>query len=156
MKSLSVKSGVILIGLAIFGYAELCKAEDAWVLWLRHNFEVYWAKDQIDSAGKVIATKGYANDFFQRTWELLDAFPTYDQCQKVMKEKIEHERKWFGDDFDYTNSDVFKNFDFNVLIRQQSFGDKDSFHLYSYRKDGSYDKRHWSWKCLPDAIDPRM
>jgi hypothetical protein len=31
MKSLSVRLRIILIGLAIFGNAEVCKAESAWV-----------------------------------------------------------------------------------------------------------------------------
>jgi hypothetical protein len=155
MKSLLGKLGVVLIGLIIFTCAEVWGAESAWVLWFRYNFETYWAKDQIDKDGKVIATKGYMNDFFLRTWEVVDAFPTYGQCQKVMKEKIEYERKWFGDDFDYTKSDVFKDYDFNILLKQQSFIDKDSFQLNSYRKDGSYDKRYWKWKCLPETIDPR-
>jgi hypothetical protein len=62
MKSLLGKSGFILIiGLVIFGYAEVCNAECAWVLWIQvgNRVEGRWYPPQ---------------------WKILSAFPTYDLC----------------------------------------------------------------------------
>ena len=61
MKSLSVRLGVILIGLAIFGYAEVCNAQCAWVLWIKmgNRVEGIWYPPQ---------------------WQIHSAFPTYDLC----------------------------------------------------------------------------
>lgn len=55
MKSLPVKLGVILIGLFIFGYGEVCNAQGAWVLWQ-----------------KAEVTK--------TTWVIEGAFPSYNVC----------------------------------------------------------------------------
>ena len=61
MKSLLVKLGVILIGLAIFGYTEACNAECAWVLWKQLGLRVEgrWQEPR---------------------WQIDSAFPTYDLC----------------------------------------------------------------------------
>ena len=59
MKSLL---GVILIGLVIFSYAEVCKAECAWVLWQKYC--------------------RYSDDMWC-SWEVQAAYPALDQCTKA-------------------------------------------------------------------------
>ena len=66
MKSLLCKLEVILIGLVIFGYAEVCRAEGAWVLW-----------------------KSDSNDGHLH-WQVNDAFPSYEKCKQA--QRIECER----------------------------------------------------------------
>lgn len=71
MKSLSVKVVVILIGLAIFGYAEVCKAQSAWVLWEKMEFSAF-------EKGK--------NQHFIVSWRILGAVPKYEEClEKLSK-----------------------------------------------------------------------
>lgn len=65
MKSLSVRLGVIFIGLIIFSYAEVCKAQCAWVLW-KH----------VDN-----------NVSGQRSWELIKAFTEHKQCIQILSRK---------------------------------------------------------------------
>ena len=80
MKSLSVKLGVILIGLAIFGYAEVCRAERAWVLWLKFE-SMSFVKDK----PPIITEK----------WELIAAVPKYEQCLIMQKDIFEKQIKGF-------------------------------------------------------------
>jgi len=61
MKALSVKLGVILIGLIIFSYMEVSRGECAWVLWKQEGSRV---------EGK----------WYPPQWEIDSAFPTYDLC----------------------------------------------------------------------------
>lgn len=70
MKPLSVKLGVILIGFAIFGYAEVCRAECAWVLWL------------IDTDNQI---------------QVLNAFPSYEQCKQAQQISCERQSKAIKD-----------------------------------------------------------
>lgn len=69
MKSLLVKLGIVLIGLAIFGYSEMCRADGAWVLW----------------------EKNYR--YAPLEWRIEGAYPSYDACVKkemeACKEKEE-------------------------------------------------------------------
>ena len=65
MKSLSVRLGVVLIGLAMFGCAEVCKAQCAQVLW--QKLEVY-------ESGKFKPERGY-------NWVVVGAFSTENQCR---------------------------------------------------------------------------
>jgi hypothetical protein len=70
MRSLLVKLGVILIiGLALFSYAEVCGAEGAWVLW-----------------------ESYSNDGYLH-WEVNDAFPSYEKCKQGQHIKCERLRE---------------------------------------------------------------
>lgn len=80
MKSLSVKLGVIFVlsGLAIFGNAEVCKAQCAWVLW--EELELFSIKDGKPTDNVV--------------WKLIVATPKYEQClenQRRLFEKIKKE-----------------------------------------------------------------
>ena len=79
MKSLLVMLGVILIGLLILGYAELCGAGDAWVLW--HSVRM------ITNAG--------SSDFH---WEILAVYTTQAECKShaYMNEDFARkmEKKW--------------------------------------------------------------
>jgi len=69
MKSLSVKLGVILvIGLLIFTYEEMCKAQCAWVL---------WESQYINQEGKVVNPG---------EWNIITAYPRYEQCLERQKE----------------------------------------------------------------------
>ena len=63
MKSLLVKLGVILIGLAIFCYGDVCRAECAWVLWIGQDKKV---------GSNTI-------------WTVEAAFPSYELCIKRIK-----------------------------------------------------------------------
>jgi hypothetical protein len=72
MKSLLVKLGVILIiGLAIFSYVEVCRAEGAWVLW--ENLGI-----RLPSFGKPDWSG----------WKLERAYPTYEMCIKEANYRI--------------------------------------------------------------------
>jgi len=71
MKSLSVKLGVILIGLIILGYAEVCNAQCAWVLWERQYM--------VTEEGKV-ANPG--------EWGIVAAYPKYEQCFERQKKEF--------------------------------------------------------------------
>ena len=71
MKSLSFKLGVILIGLAIFGYVEVANAQCAWILWENSHPNV---SDQ---------------------WMMRNGFQTYDQCKKAKKDIYETTKKEF-------------------------------------------------------------
>jgi hypothetical protein len=62
MKSLLVRLGVILIGLTIFGYAEVCNAQN-WVLW--------------EGIDKNIGSK--------TIWTVESAFPSYELCINRIK-----------------------------------------------------------------------
>lgn len=69
MKSLSVKWGVILIiGLTICGYAELCNAQN-WVLWAYTK----------TSDGK---------NWQGENWQILEAFPSYELCMKAWDRSV--------------------------------------------------------------------
>jgi hypothetical protein len=59
------KLGIILIGLIILGYAEVCNAQCAWVLW--QKLEVY-------ESGKFKAERSY-------NWMIVGAFSTENQCR---------------------------------------------------------------------------
>ena len=72
MKSSLVKLGVILIGLAIFGYAEMWGAECAWVLWEKEMRE------------------GQPYDC-----KILEAYPKYDQCEEAQKDWLEQQKEGF-------------------------------------------------------------
>jgi hypothetical protein len=63
MKSSSIGLGVLLIGLLVFGYAEVCRAEGAWVLW-----------EGID--------KKVGSDTI---WTIESAFPSYKLCTDRIK-----------------------------------------------------------------------
>jgi hypothetical protein len=65
MKSLLTKLGVILIGLTVFGYAELCNAQN-WGLWQYVRSEKLHAE----------------------YWENLGAFPSYELCIKEWDKKV--------------------------------------------------------------------
>lgn len=80
MKSLSVKLGVILIGLAIFAYAEPCKGQCAWVLWIRYE--------------KLMIEEGKA-PVQKVDWELISAVPKYEQCMLMQKELYEKQKKFW-------------------------------------------------------------
>jgi len=57
VKSLSVKLGVILIGLILFGYTEVCNAQN-WVLWVGKC-------KKVDS---------------KTEWTIDSAYPSYEKC----------------------------------------------------------------------------
>lgn len=67
MKSLLV---VVLVGIIVFGYAELCNAQCAWVLWKRGGSHI------------------------EIRWFIEDAFPTYEKCKQnqLVQCKREHKR----------------------------------------------------------------
>lgn len=69
MKSLFVKLGVILIGLTIFGYAEACKGQCAWVLWEQR---AYYRIEKDEPIERIY-------------WEIIGAFPKYEQCLERKK-----------------------------------------------------------------------
>ena len=71
MKSLSVKLGVILIGLAIFAYVEKPWAESAWVLW--ENLDVINEEGQVVKLGQ---------------WVIVNAYPRHEQCLEGQKQKF--------------------------------------------------------------------
>jgi hypothetical protein len=64
MKSLLVKLGVILIGLLVIGYGNVC-AEGTWVLW-----------------------EGTIELGLPIQWKILDAFPKYEQCAEKHKKNL--------------------------------------------------------------------
>jgi hypothetical protein len=68
------KLGIILIGLAVFGNAEVWGAECAWVLWSKTEASV---KD-----------KG-----FDVRWELIGAVPKYEHCVKMLKSTYQDYKK---------------------------------------------------------------
>ena len=70
MKSLLVKLGVVLIGLAIFTYAEVCRAEGSWVLW-ESTIELSLPTE----------------------WRIIAVYPKYEQCIERHKEDFEILRK---------------------------------------------------------------
>ena len=72
MKSLLGKLGVVLIGFAIFAYAEVWGAECAWVLWKKTERTIF-EKD-----------KQYPDHSVN--WELIEAVPKFEQCLQRMKE----------------------------------------------------------------------
>jgi len=74
MKSLLVKLGVILVGLAIFGYAAVCKAQCAWVLW---EFQI---------TGGVEGSGG---------WMINSAFPNYELCMKQLNKSLTYAENSF-------------------------------------------------------------
>ena len=73
MKS-SINWGVILIGLAIFGYVEVWGAEGSWVLW-----------------------EGTAELGLPTEWKIVNAFPKYEQCIERHKKDFEIIRKIYED-----------------------------------------------------------
>ena len=74
MKSLLGRVGVVLIGLAIFGYAEVWGAECAWVLWKKY--------ERVSENRTV-------------TWELIGAVPQYQECLKMQKKVLEGDKKFW-------------------------------------------------------------
>jgi hypothetical protein len=82
MKSLSVKLGVFLIALTIFGYAEAWGAECAWVLWTKTEASV-------------------KNKGLDVRWELIGAVPKYEQCVNMLKSTYQNYKKaWLGTEID--------------------------------------------------------
>jgi hypothetical protein len=78
MKSLLGKLGVILIGLTLLIYAEVCRAECAWVLWLKFE-NISFVKDK--------------PPIITENWELIAAVPKYEQCLIMQKEIFEKQIK---------------------------------------------------------------
>ena len=79
MKSLSIKLGVLLMGLMILGYAVVCNAECAWMLWKRMSF--YNIK----------------KDSRSTEWMIIVAVPKYEQCMETLKDKFKKEKEfWEG------------------------------------------------------------
>jgi hypothetical protein len=78
MKSLLVKLGVILLGLAIFAYAGKSQAECAWVLW--------------ESRGD----DGYLH------WQMNDAFPSYEKCKQGQRIECERWKELLSTDIQNT------------------------------------------------------
>ena len=74
MKPLSVKLGVILSGLIILGYAEVCKGQCAWVLW------------QNNVVGEYTKTTGWLPEI---------GLPTYDACKKEKDLRIAKKVKFW-------------------------------------------------------------
>lgn len=73
MRSLSIKLGVILIGLIIFGYAEVSNAQCAWVL---------WTKEYLVTAEKITVE-----------WKLESAYPQFGTCAMMKKRVLEDASK---------------------------------------------------------------
>jgi hypothetical protein len=74
MKSLFVKFGVILIGLAIFGYTEACDAADAWVLWKQE-------------------TEAQPNGGIETRWFIQTALTEHSACYAMALRLAEADRK---------------------------------------------------------------
>jgi hypothetical protein len=129
MKSLSVKLGVILIGLTIFGCGEVRGADCAWVLWFK----------------QVPGSKSTpANEF----WEINEAFPTYKECSEAQKNLFFSMRSSFKNMKMLNDAHVKEvsisdtpNTWMNVWVELKT-GEKVPFGTFEF-------------KCLPDTIDPR-
>jgi hypothetical protein len=128
MKSLSAKLGVILIGLTIFGYGNVCKAQCAWVLW---NLSTLTYKDERTHDIKPLI-KG------EPQWEIVAAFPKYEQCVK----RQEQEFLKFKEGIKKQKENNFSEDKNNWIIA----GSYTTSHVMYF----------WGqWKCLPDTVDPR-
>ena len=135
MKSLSAKLGVILIGLAILGYTEVCRAEGAWVLW--------------------------AHFFYKSpSWSLISAYPNYEQCQeranwfRELAPGADGYEKIVGNpaspDLIWTDPDGNKYI--KVRIEKTEYIVLTSNKAITHTEDGYV---VIEWECFPDTIDPR-
>ena len=127
MKSLLVKLGVILIGLMILGYAEVCKAEGAWVLWCKITKFTFMAQGQ-----KI-----------ESHWDLRKAVPKYEQCIEL---KIEAHKKEIETWSSYSNIEEVKYKtpeEAIVIVFKHADTDKERVNFM------------YEFYCLPDTVDPR-
>jgi hypothetical protein len=115
MKSLSVKLGVILIGLAIFGYSEVCKAQCAWVLW--EKWEVASIKD-----------RKFTTDLL---WTLIVATPQYEQCMENQRRLFEKIKKGANEDKEkYDTISKIEVVPFRLVLTDYKSGGFNSKTLY--------------------------
>jgi hypothetical protein len=123
MKSLL---GVILVGVAIFGYAEVCNAQCAWVLWGRTT---------------IINLTPQGQKIEKPIWELLSAFPNHEQCTEYKIKKIAETKEFMG-----RTSNVQKMIDIDngIMVRIEVNESLTSGVIKSLEA-----------QCLPDTIDPR-
>lgn len=126
MKSSSVRLGVILIGLIIFGYTEVWGAECAWVL---------WKKTEKTTFGKY---RQYSD--LSVKWELMEAVPKFEQCLQRVREYSERQYTL------YVKGKLEEELLGTKLERLPSEG---------LMLSGEGWKQTIEWKCFPDTIDPR-
>ena len=126
MKSLLGKLGVILIGLAIFGCAEVCGAECAWVLW-RKTEKTIFVKD-----------KQYPD--YSANWERMEAVPKFEQCMQRMREFSERNNDA------YLKGKSVGGFPGIKIEKLPSLG---------LMLSGEGFIETIEFKCFPDTIDPR-
>jgi len=128
MKSLWGLVGIILIGLVIFGYAGICKAQSAWVLWL---------------SGSKIRFLPQGQQIEKPEWNLISAFPKYEQCIEFKRKKIEEMKEVFKLPSEPPEPEV-KDTQDGIVV---NFGVNKSL------TNGWIWTIHWH--CLPETIDPR-
>ena len=126
MKSLLGKLGVILIGFAIFGYAEVWGAECAWVL---------WKKTEKTMVGKY---KQYPDHSV--SWELMDAVPKFEQCLQSGREYSERQYSLYlkgKSEGEFQGMRIGKSPSGGLMLSEEGLTQTIEF------------------KCFPDTIDPR-
>jgi hypothetical protein len=127
MKSLLGKLGVILlvIGLTISVYVEVCRAQCGWVLWKKWDYQ-------------------FGKDTERVSWDLMGAFPQYNECMKHQIDLFERLRIFW--------TDVTKRSpDKNEKVEASSGGGGPSQIIVRSKNDISI----FEFYCLPDTIDPR-
>lgn len=124
MKSL-FKLGLILIGLFIFGYVEVCKAECAWVLWEKKE--------------ETIFEKGKPYPNYSVTWEIVYAVPKFEQCLQMLKANLEKRGGY------YTKAKSEGGFPGIEIIVKAEF----------IMLNGEGYSQTIEFRCFPDTIDPR-
>ena len=103
MKSLLVKLGVILIGLAILGYTEVCRAEGSWVLW-----------ENVGVKTPLMNQPNYSG------WTLERAYPTYEMCINEANYRIK------------TKSVTWNKTEYQIEIRSDGFLAKKSDYDWTF------------------------
>ncbi len=115
MKSPLVKLGVILIGLLVFGYAEVSKGQCAWVLWER--WEVARIKD--------------GNLTTDVLWTLIVATPKYEECMENQKRLFEKIKEMAHEDSEQDDTiSKIEAVSFNLVRKDYESGGFNSKTLY--------------------------
>jgi hypothetical protein len=134
----------MMLGLFMVGTA---RADGAWILWYKYDQISYYPKSTINKEAIFI------DSFFEHLypWELVEAFPTYGACQKVLQEKLEYQGKWFTP-YTIPSSKVSEEWE---PIKVEVLKGTSDIMIHIYQKNGGFDKYYMKWKCLPESVDPR-
>lgn len=128
---MNLKSGklrVFLIGLMVFGCADICMADCAWVLWMKTDY--YQIENEKLKHGI--------------EWEMIIACPKFEQCLDSQRQAYQQKKQYWE-----TN---FKNI---IQVIPEPFS-KDSQILrirLKNKKDNGF--ADLIFQCFPDTLDPR-